>query len=277
MTAPGRARFLLALVGTLVLVACSSGVDAQDSPVSSTSATPDPAASGNSARSAPAATATLSPSPPTTAAPSLATPRDPAQDPLLIEAARIGDLARVQQALAAGASVQATDGSGQTALIAAAYGNHLEVAAALIAAGADVNVKDQTQQSAYLISTSEVGDDPRLLQLTLAHGADVTSLDSYNGTGLIRAGERGFPAITALLLTTGIDVNHVNRPGWIALHEAIIYSTGGQSHVETVRLLIEGGSNVNLPGQSTGQRPLQMAQDTGNQRMVDLLLAAGAY
>lgn len=259
------ATLVVALAGSVVVTACASGVDGANAPVSSAPASTAPA---------PTVPAPTAPAP---TVPASTAPRDPAQDPILIEAARIGDLAGVQQSLAAGASVQATDATGQTALIAAAYSNHLEVASALIAAGADVNVKDQTQQSAYLIATSEVGDDPRLLLLTLAHGADVTSLDSYQGTGLIRAGERGFPAITALLLTTGIDVNHVNRPGWIALHEAIIYSTGGQSHVDTVRLLIEGGSNVNLPGQSTGQRPLQMAQDTGDQRMVDLLLAAGAY
>lgn len=240
------------------LVAGARPSGAQASPVAATMSTPSQAA------------------PPSPAPTSAAPIPDPAQDPVLIQAARAGDVAAVQTALKAGASVQATDGSGQTALIAAAYGNHVAVAEALIAAGADVNVQDQTQQSAYLIATSEVGDDPRLLQLTLANGADVTSLDSYNGTGLIRAGERGFPAITAVLLSTGIDVNHVNRPGWIALHEAIIYSTGGQSHVDTVRLLIEGGSDVNLPGRSTGQRPLQMAQDTGDQRMIDLLVAAGA-
>ncbi len=43
----------------------------------------------------------------------------------------------------------------------------------LLRAGADPNAKDETVQSAYLISTSEVGDDPRLLRLTLRHGADV--------------------------------------------------------------------------------------------------------
>ena len=39
--------------------------------------------------------------------------------------------------------------------------------------GADVNAKDETVQSAYLVATSEVGDDPSLLELALANGADV--------------------------------------------------------------------------------------------------------
>ena len=63
----------------------------------------------------------------------------------------------------------------------AAYGNHLDVAALLVQAGADVDVADDSRQSAYLIATSEVGDDPRLLELTLAAGADINAKDSYEG------------------------------------------------------------------------------------------------
>ena len=58
-------------------------------------------------------------------------------------------------------------------LLEAAYRNDVAAARRLISQGADVNAKDGTQQSAYLIATSEVGDDPRLLKLTLDAGADV--------------------------------------------------------------------------------------------------------
>ena len=44
-------------------------------------------------------------------------------------------------------------------LIAAAYANDVDAARELIEAGADVNAKDASVQSAYLIATSEVGDD----------------------------------------------------------------------------------------------------------------------
>jgi len=42
-------------------------------------------------------------------------------------------------------------------------------------------------------------------------GADVHSLDSYNGTGLIRAAERGHVDIIRELLETDIKIDHVNR------------------------------------------------------------------
>ena len=77
-------------------------------------------------------------------------------------------------------------------LLEAARANRVAEARELIERGADVNVKDETEQSAYLYATSEVGPDPALLDLTLANGGDVQAKDSYNGTGLIRAAHRGY-------------------------------------------------------------------------------------
>jgi uncharacterized protein len=196
--------------------------------------------------------------------------------PELISAAGRGDAEAVRRLVERGAPVEARDGSRRTPLVAAAYGNHLKAARLLVEAGADVNAKDETVQSAYLISTSEVGDDPCLLDLALENGADVRSLDSYNGTGLIRAAERGYPKIIARLLRTNIAVDHVNNLGWTALLEAIILGDGGPSHTETVRLLIqEGGADPNLPD-GNGVTPLQHARQSGYTEIEEILLDAGA-
>ena len=157
--------------------------------------------------------------------------------------------------------------------MAAAYDNELASARALISAGADVNATDGSEQSAYLIATSEVGHDPRLLELTLAGGADVEAKDSFNGTGLIRAAERGYPRIVARLLAAGIDRDHVNRLGWTALLEAVILGEGGPDHVETVRLLLAGGANADLPD-ADGVTVLEHAKRRGQQEIVALLTAA---
>ena len=151
----------------------------------------------------------------------------------------------------------------------------MATARALVEAGADVNAKDRTQQSPYLIATSEVGDDPRLLELMLDNGAEIDDKDSFNGTGLIRAAERGHPRIVRRLLQAGIDRDHVNRLGWTALHEAIILGDGGRAHVATVRELIAGGVDVNLPDGS-GVRPLTHAQQRNYSDIAELLRAAGA-
>ena len=161
-------------------------------------------------------------------------------------------------------------------LIAAAHANDIDEARALIRQGADVNAKDETVQSAYLIATSEVGDDPRMLELTLSNGARVNDKDSFNGTGLIRAAERGHPRIVRRLLRAGIDRDHVNRLGWTALHEAIVLGDGGRAHVQTVRALVEGGVDIDLPD-GNGVRPLRLAEQRGQTRIAEILRRAGAH
>jgi ankyrin repeat protein len=144
---------------------------------------------------------------------------------------------------------------------------------ALVAAGADVNAQDASQQSAYLIATSEVGDDPRLLELTLANGADVDAKDSYNGTGVIRAADRGYTTIVRRLLETEIDVDHVNRLGWTALLEAVILGGGDAEHVEVVRLLVDAGADTEI-GDANGVTALAHARDNGYEQMAEILAAA---
>jgi ankyrin repeat protein len=160
-------------------------------------------------------------------------------------------------------------------LLEAAYANDVDEARRLIEAGADVNAKDETVQSAYLIATSEVGDDPRLLELTLENGADVRSLDSYNGTGLIRAADRGYTTIVARLLETDVDVDHVNRLGWTALLEAIILGRGDEAHTQVVRRLVDAGADVSL-ADGQGVTPLAHAEQSGYDEMAKILRAAGA-
>jgi uncharacterized protein len=156
-------------------------------------------------------------------------------------------------------------------LIAAAWENDVERARQLIAKGADVNAKDSTQQSAYLIATSEGYSE--LLALTFEYGADVRSLDSYNGTGLIRAAERGHAMVVGRLLREGIDPNHVNRLGWTALHEAIILGKGDDRYVDTVRLLVAGGADLELRSARDGVLPLAHA-DSHHQTAIAMTLSA---
>ena len=154
----------------------------------------------------------------------------------------------------------------------AVWANDVDRARQLIADGADVNAKDATQQSAYLITTSE--GYLELLEVTLAAGGDVGSLDSYNGTGLIRAADRGHAAVCGRLVRAGVDVDHVNRLGWTALHEAIILGDGSDRYVDTVRVLVAAGADLTLPSANDRVRPLAHAEERGHDRIVRLLRTA---
>ncbi len=146
-------------------------------------------------------------------------------------------------------------------LIKAAWANDVPRARRLIGAGAQVNHQDRTEQSAFLIAASE--GFPGLLDLVLRHGADVRSLDSYRGTALIRAAERGHADVVGRLLRTSIDPDHVNNLGWTALHEAIILGDGTQRYGDTVRLLVAGGADLRLPPRRDGIAPRQHARSRG--------------
>jgi ankyrin repeat protein len=157
-------------------------------------------------------------------------------------------------------------------LRAAAWDDDLPRATALVARGADVNAKDDTQQSAYLIATSEgrLG----LLRLALAHGARVDDKDSWNGTGLIRAAERGHGLVVGALLRAGIDRDHVNRIGYQAVHEAVWLGRDTTTYVDTVRLLVAGGAELTRPSRDEGLTPLQMARERGFDRLTGVLVTA---
>mgnify|MGYP000445104224 CR=1 FL=1 len=128
----------------------------------------------------------------------------------------------------------------------AAWAGDVAAAQQLIAAGADVNAKDSSYESAYLISTSE--GPLELVRLMLASGADLAGLDSYDGTGLIRAAERGLALIVGELVRAGIDLDHVNNIGYQAIHEAVWFGDETPSGLATVLVLVAGGDTLLAPG-----------------------------
>jgi ankyrin repeat protein len=71
-----------------------------------------------------------------------------------------GDADAVRQAIEDGATLEARDGQGRTALLAT-QGNNVDAARELIDAGADVNAKDAMQDSAYLYAGARGLDEIR--------------------------------------------------------------------------------------------------------------------
>ena len=132
-----------------------------------------------------------------------------------------------------------------------------------------MNAKDETVQSAYLISTSEGYLD--LLRLTLRNGARIGDKDSWNGTGLIRAAERGHHGVVGELLQAGIDRDHVNRIGYQAIHEAVWLGEDTDDYATTLRVLAAGGVQLNKASRDEGLTPLQMAQHRGYEGLEKVL------
>lgn len=170
------------------------------------------------------------------------------------------------------APTEAEQASLDARLRAAAWANDVARARQLLARGADVNAKDETEQSAYLIATSEGYVD--LLRLTLANGAKVNDKDSFNGTGLIRAAERGHHQVVEILLEAGIQRDHVNRLGYQAVHEAVWLGADTDRYVATIEALAAGGVELDRPSVREGLTPLQMAERLGHRRQAAALRRA---
>jgi ankyrin repeat protein len=192
----------------------------------------------------------------------------------LHSAATKGDTTAIRQLLGKGASIDARDEGGRTALLLATHANQIEAARLLIEAGADVNAKDAISDSPYLYAGAR--GHLEILRMTLKHGADLESTNRYGGTALIPAAERGHVDTVRTLIEAGVDVDHVNNLHWTALLETIVLGDGGPRHVEIVRLLVDAGANVNL-SDGSGVTPLQNARKRGYVEIEKILVAAGAH
>lgn len=187
----------------------------------------------------------------------------------LLRAAAAGDAAGVSKALEAGASVEARDATHQTPLLLASLHNHLEAAKVLVDAGADPNAQDDILQSAWLVTGVTGSVEMLELLLTATPKPDLTLRNRYGGVSVIPASERGHVEYVRRVVTTGIDVNHVNDLGWTALLEAVILGDGGRRYQEIVRILLAAGATE--IADKNGVRPLQHAARKG-QRAIEGIL-----
>jgi ankyrin repeat protein len=102
----------------------------------------------------------------------------------------------------------------------------------------------------------------------------VDSKDSFNGTGLIRAADRGHADIAGRLIQADIKINHINNLGWTALHEAIILGNGSRRYVDTVLVLVAGGADLRLRSQRDHISPLEHATSKGHTEIAEVLRSA---
>lgn len=191
-----------------------------------------------------------------------------ADEARLLAAAAAGDVAEVRAALAAGASVEARDDRARTPLLLAALGDHVEVARVLVGAGADPNAMDHRHDTPWLVTG--VTGSVAMLEVLLPAGADLTVRNRYGGVSVIPASERGHIDYVRRVVTTGIDVDHLNDLHWTALLEAVILGDGSETYAEIVRILLAAGADPMLADRD-GVTALEHAERLGHTRLAEVL------
>ncbi len=190
----------------------------------------------------------------------------------MLAAAEHGDAAAIRRLAAAGAPLDPTDAAGRTPLLIAVEKDHHDAALLLIDAGADINAQAANKDSPWL-QAGALGRT-EMLRAMIPKKPNFSLRNRYGGNALIPACERAHVETVTLLLTTEIDVNHVNDLGWTCLLEIVILGDGGPRHIEVAKLVLAAGADPNIADKD-GVSPLAHARAKGQSEIARLIEAAG--
>jgi uncharacterized protein len=189
----------------------------------------------------------------------------------LLEAAARGDVGTLQPLVAAGISLETVNAAGETPLLLAVKNDHLAAASLLIAAGSNINAQAANKDSPWLLAGALGRTE--MLRRMIPKGPDFSLRNRFGGNALIPACERAHVETVKLLLTTNIDVNHVNNLGWTCLLEIVILGEGGPRHLKVAKLVLDAGADPNIADKD-GVSPLAHARRKGQTAMARLIEAA---
>ncbi len=195
-----------------------------------------------------------------------------ATESALIDAAAAGRAGEVARLIAAGAALEAQDAQGRSALLLAVAGNHVAVAHALLEAGASPNTQAANRDTPWLLAGAS--GRAEIIAAMMPRKPDLTIRNRYGGNALIPACERAHVEAVKLLLTSGIDVDHVNDLGWTCLLEIVILGDGGPRHQEVAKLVLAAGADPSLADKD-GVTPLAHARQKGQRAVAALIEQAG--
>lgn len=184
----------------------------------------------------------------------------PGATPVLMTAARTGNVDTVKLLLTHGAEVNAKETErGQTALMWAVAEKHPEVVRLLIDHGADANTRSTSGFTALLFSAQQGDlDSARTL---LEAGANVNDASPQDGSPLVVATHSGHEALALFLLAKGAEPNAKDAFGVTAMHYALLKGLARVSGVrpisgagylyrpnmpKLVKVLLEHGANPNV-------------------------------
>ncbi|MEJ2434291.1 MAG: ankyrin repeat domain-containing protein [Pseudolabrys sp.] len=191
------------------------------------------------------------------------------------EAARKGRVAMIDLLLKHGARIDARNVGGATPLYIAANGDRTRAVHELLAKGADPNIARKNGLTP-LAAAAYNGNEAIVADL-LAHHANPNTPDKTEKTAILYAAAKGFTPVVQRLLDAGVDPraaygNHLTALMWAAGYAA---GAGIDDAQSVAKLLLDHGARLDA-ADNRGRTALMIAAQTGHLEMVDLLLSRGA-
>lgn len=159
------------------------------------------------------------------------------RDPGLLDAVRRADLAAARTLLQQGASANAADPDGTTALHWAVRSDSVELVRALLRAGARAGAANR--YGVTPLSLAAVNGSAATTRLLLEAGADPNVVFGAGETVLMTAARTGRPDVIRLLLDRGADVRARER----SFGETALMWAAGHDNADAVRLLMKAGAD----------------------------------
>jgi ankyrin repeat protein len=166
----------------------------------------------------------------------------------------VGQVAVVELLLRHGANADIRDGMGRTLLVYAVT-EGAPVVKALLDGGIDVNAQDDLGRTA--LSNAIIGKDDEVFDLLLEYGADVHLSSDGVSIELQSALANNHVDRVVKLLDLGVDVNARSHDGQTALFAAV--DSNWSPMVDAVQLLLERGALANIEDHY-GHSPLKLAK-----------------
>lgn len=174
----------------------------------------------------------------------------------------------IAELLAAGADIEAENGSGDRPIHCATQLGKLDILREVLAARAQVNAT--TQRGIRPLQFAIRRDSIQHLQVLLAAGAETEIADEHGNTPLHWAVENGTADMVKVLLAARANTRSLNAQGETLVHIAI-----RNGRTVTLQVLLAAGADREIADKG-GNKPLHWAVERGQVDMVEALLAARA-
>jgi len=198
----------------------------------------------------------------------------------LHKAAKKGNVAKIEELIRNGTSLNAIDRKGQTPLHYAVLHGHADAVEVLLENGAQVHVRNRSGETPYQIadtSGAEIIVRPfiksfchyasrRRIEEFLATGIDPNVKCGGGQVGLHIAAKSGYRPAVQMLLDHGAQVNIADNSGYTPLHYA---AEAGDTDI--VQLLLSSDADSHQQDLS-GNTPLHLAALHGREQTVNLLI-----